>query len=267
VFRLPGATTAWLAPRATHSSTRVAQNVACAVTSLTGHDDTGRSVVGVIVEVWSDVVCPWCYIGKRRFEAAAARLADDPEFDHELDVVYRPFQLDPNAPPGTTMPAVEAYARKFGGLERAAGIIDHVTNIAAAEKLEFHLDRALRANTRDAHRTLWYAGQSGLPGAQVALKERLLAAYFTDGSNIADPDLLATEAARAGLDRDDVLRLLEGDEGIAEVADSLAFAAAAGITAVPTYVLDGRWSIPGAQDPDVFVQVLRRLADRADRAG
>jgi predicted DsbA family dithiol-disulfide isomerase len=223
-------------------------------------------VEDVIVEVWSDVVCPWCYIGKRRFETAAARLANDSEFDHSLDVVYRPFQLDPNAPPGTTMPAVEAYARKFGGPERAAAIIDHVTSIAAAEGLEFHLDRAQRANTRDAHRALWYARQSGPPEAQAALKERLLAAYFTDGSNIADPDLLATEGDRAGLGRDDVRRMLDSDEGIAEVAQSLAFAADAGITAVPTYVIDRRWSIPGAQDPDVFVQVLRRLAERTERA-
>jgi predicted DsbA family dithiol-disulfide isomerase len=224
-------------------------------------------VEGVIVEVWSDVVCPWCYIGKRRFETAATRLADDPEFDRQLDVVYRPFQLDPNTPPGTTMPAVDAYARKFGGPERAAAIIDHVTDIAATEGLEFHLDRAQRANTRDAHRALWYARHSGPAGAQGALKERLLAAYFTDGSNIADPELLAAEAGRAGLDRDNVLGMLASDEGIAEVSESLTFAADAGITAVPTYVIDGRWSIPGAQDPDVFVQVLRRLADRAERAG
>jgi predicted DsbA family dithiol-disulfide isomerase len=229
-------------------------------------DDTGRSVDGVIVEVWSDVVCPWCYIGKRRFETAAARLADDREFDNQLDVVYRPFQLDPNAPPGTTMPVTEVYARKFGGPEQAAAIIQRVTSVAATEGLEFHLDRAQRANTRDAHRVLWYARQSGPPGAQGALEERLLAAYFTDGSNVADPELLATEAARAGLDRDGVLRMLGSDEGTAEVAESLAFAADAGITAVPTYVLDGRWSIPGAQDPDVFVQVLRRLADRTDHA-
>jgi predicted DsbA family dithiol-disulfide isomerase len=220
----------------------------------------------VFVEIWSDVVCPWCYIGKRRFETAAARLADDPGFDHDLNVVYRPFQLDPTAPPGTTMPAVEAYARKFGGRERAVAIIDHVTGIAAAEGLEFHLERAQRANTRDAHRALWYARESGPPGAQAALKERLLAAYFTDGSNIADHDLLASEAARAGLDHDDLLRMLDSGEGTAEVTESLSFAAQAGITAVPTYVIDGQWSIPGAQDPDVFVQVLRRLVDRAERA-
>jgi predicted DsbA family dithiol-disulfide isomerase len=221
----------------------------------------------VIVEVWSDVVCPWCYIGKRRFETAASRLAGDPEFDHQVEVVYRPYQLDPKAPPGTTMSVSETYARKFGGPEQAAAMIENITGVAAADGLEFHLDRAQRANTRDAHRALWYARQSGPPGAQRALKERLLAAYFTDGSNIADPDLLAAEAARAGLDRDDVLGMLDSDQGIAEVAESLAFATDAGITAVPTYVIDGRWSIPGAQDPDVFVQVLRRLADRVERAG
>jgi predicted DsbA family dithiol-disulfide isomerase len=230
-------------------------------------DDTSRSVEAVLVEVWSDVVCPWCYIGKRRFETAVARLAEDPGFAHDLEVVYRPFQLDPNVPPGTTMPAIEAYARKFGGLERAAAIIAHVTGIAAAEGLEFHLERAQRANTRDAHRALWYALETGPRGAQAALKERLLAAYFTDGSSVADAELLATEAAEAGLDRDDILRMLASDDGIAEVTASLAFAADAGITAVPTYVIDGRWSIPGAQDPDVFVQVLRRLADRVERAG
>jgi predicted DsbA family dithiol-disulfide isomerase len=230
-------------------------------------DDRGRSVVGVLVEVWSDVVCPWCYIGKRRFEQATVQLAGDPDFDHELDVVYRPFQLDPNAPPGTAVPAFDAYARKFGGPDRAAAIIDHVTGIAATEGLEFHLERAQRANTRDAHRVLWYALSAGPPGTQGALKERFLAAYFTEGLNIADPDVLATEAARTGLDRDDVLRMLESDEGTDEVEAALEFAAREGITAVPTYVIGGQWSIPGAQDPDVFVQVLRRVGERDERAG
>jgi predicted DsbA family dithiol-disulfide isomerase len=224
-------------------------------------------VGGVFVEVWSDVVCPWCYIGKRRFATAVARLADDPEFDHDIEVVFRPFQLDPSSPPGTTMPAVEAYARKFGGPERAAAIINDITAVAAAEDLVFHLERALRANTRDAHRALWYALTTGSPSTQATLKERLLAAYFTEGKNIADHGVLVAEAGRVGLDPDDVLRMLDSGEGTAELTESLSFAAQAGITAVPTYVIDGKWSIPGAQDPDVFVQVLRRLADRAERAG
>ena len=214
----------------------------------------------MLVEVWSDVVCPWCYIGKRRFAAATATLAEDPAFDSEIDVVYRPFQLDPHAPPGTTTPVSEAYARKFGGPERAAAIIANITAVAADEGLEFHLDRAQRANTRDAHRLLWYAETAGPSGAQAALKERLLAAYFVDGRNVGDREVLAEEAAAAGLDGAAVRAFLDGDGGQAEVDAALAYAAGAGITAVPTYVIDGRWSVPGAQDPAVFVQVLRRLA-------
>lgn len=219
----------------------------------------------VLVEVWSDIVCPWCYIGKRRFEQARARLADQADFDRQLEVVYRPFQLDPTVPPGTAMPATEAYARKFG--DRAPALVDNVTRIASDEGLEFHLERAQRSNTRDAHRLLWYALATDGPVTQDALSERLLAAYFTHGLNVADPDVLAGEAAEVGLDAEDVRRMLESDEGIAELDASLAFAAEAGINAVPTYVIDGRWSVPGAQEPDVFVRVLRRVAERAERAG
>jgi predicted DsbA family dithiol-disulfide isomerase len=220
----------------------------------------------MLVEVWSDVVCPWCYIGKRRFAAALDTLADDPTFDADIEVVYRPYQLDPKAPPGTTMSVSETYARKFGGPEQAAAIIDNITGVAAAEGLDFHLDRAQRANTRDAHRLLWFAETSGPPGSQAALKERLLAAYFVEGRNVGDPDVLVEIAAAAGLDADEARTFLAGDGGQAEVADALAFASEAGITAVPTYVIDGRWSIPGAQDPAVFVQVLQRLAS-AERDG
>jgi predicted DsbA family dithiol-disulfide isomerase len=245
----------------------VAQNVAWAVTSraLIAPDDTARRLGEVLVEVWSDIVCPWCYIGKRRFETARARLAERSDFDQQLEIVYRPFQLDPTAPPGTVMSATEVYARKFG--ERAGALIDNVTRLAADEGLDFHLERAQRANTRDAHRLLWYALAIDGPVTQDALKERLLAAYFTDGSNVADPDVLAGEAARVGLDAEDVRRMLDAGEGVAEVDAALTMAAEAGISAVPTYVIDGRWSIPGAQEPDVFVQVLRRVAERAERAG
>lgn len=214
----------------------------------------------MIVEVWSDVICPWCFIGKRRFEAAIDRLAADPDFDDEIEIVYRPYQLDPTAPPGTTMPVVEAYARKFGGRERAESIMASITATAAAEGLDFRLDRAQRANTRDAHRLLQYAADHGPTGAQGELKERLLAAYFTDGANVADHEVLADAAAAVGLDRDAVITFLGGVDGTTELAESLAFAAEAEITAVPTYVIGGQWAIPGAQDPDTFVQVIKRLA-------
>jgi predicted DsbA family dithiol-disulfide isomerase len=214
------------------------------------------------VEVWSDVVCPWCYIGKRRFEAALNTLAREGD-DVDVEVVYRPFQLDPKAPPGTTTPVVDAYARKFGGYEQAQAMIDRVTGTAAGEGLKFHLDRARRANTLLAHRLLWWAEQPSSPVDQASLEERLFAAYFTNGENVGDPDVLADLAVELGADREIVATFLDSDEGTDEVHTMLREAAADGITAVPTYVVDGAWAIPGAQDPAVFVAVLRKLASRA----
>jgi predicted DsbA family dithiol-disulfide isomerase len=211
-------------------------------------------VAAVLVEVWSDVVCPWCYIGKRRFEAALARF----EGAAEVEIVYRPFQLDPTAPAGTTTSVVEAYSKKFGGEERARQLIDHVTAVAAESGLEFRLERARRANTLDAHRLLWFAAAHGCQGE---VKEALLRAYFVDGENVADHDTLARIGTSAGLPADVVAGFLDSDAGIGEVRELLGRAAAAGITAVPTYVIDGKWSIPGAQDPDTFLGVLERLQD------
>ena len=220
------------------------------------------------VEIWSDIVCPWCYIGKRRFEHAVEQLRGE----IDIDVVYRPFQLDPTAPVGRSTPVAEAYARKFGGPEQAAAIMRRVTDVAASEGLEFRLDQALRANTFAAHRLLWLAEQPGSPVAQPVLKERLLRAYFMDGLDIGDHATLARCAADAGpngtgFDEGAVAEFLEGDAGAVEVASLVRSAYENGITAVPTYVLDGRWAVPGAQDAEVFVQVLRRLhAKRAEDA-
>lgn len=216
------------------------------------------------VEIWSDVVCPWCYIGKRRFETAVQKVMDDPDVDLDLEVVYRPYQLDPTAPHGASQPVAEAYAKKFGGPERAAQILSHVTAVAAESGIEFRMDRALRANTLTAHRVIWFAGQQGDPALQSSVKERLLQAYFTDGADIGDPDVVVDCAVEAGLDRDAITALLAGDGGLGEVREELAQAAAHGITAVPTYVVDGQWAIPGAQDVEVFERVLRKLAARQD---
>ena len=209
----------------------------------------------VTVDIWSDVVCPWCYIGKRRFERAIEEL--DGEID--VDVRFRPYQLDPTASPGTSQPVLDAYVKKFGGPEQARMIIDRVTRTAAADGLEFRMDRALRANTLLAHRLLWWAEQPGSPVTQADLKERLLQAYFVDGCDIGDPDTLAELVADLGADRDEVLRFLESGAGSAEVRASLAEAGELGISAVPTFVVNGQWAIPGAQDPETFVNVLRRL--------
>ncbi len=206
----------------------------------------------VTVEIWSDVVCPWCYIGKRRFESAIAELGDE----IDVDIVFRPYQLDPTASPGKSGPVLAAYAKKFGSEVRAHEIIDHVTEVAAASGIEFRMDRALRANTFLAHRLLWLAQATG---HQVALKERLLQAYFIDGLDIGEPEVLATCAAEVGLDHDGVQTFLDSDDGVDEVRSELRSAHELEITAVPTFVFDGKWMVPGAQDPDTFVQVLRRV--------
>lgn len=220
----------------------------------------------VTVEVWSDVVCPWCYIGKRKFasglEQVRAELAEA-GVDVTFEVSYHPHQLDPTAAPGVASPVLAAYAKKFGGPERAAAIIANVSERAAEVGLEFRMERALRANTLLAHRLIWMAGQTDSPVAQDAVKERLLEAYFHDGANIGDPDVLADCASEVGFDRDDVHQFLASGRGTDEVLAELDRASDNGITAVPTYVVNGRWAIPGAQEPDTFAQVLRRMADQA----
>jgi predicted DsbA family dithiol-disulfide isomerase len=220
----------------------------------------------VTVEVWSDVVCPWCYIGKRKFASGLAQVQSElaeAGVDVAFDVSYHPYQLDPTAAPGVAGPVLDAYAKKFGGPERAAAIIANVSERAAEVGLDFRMDRALRANTLLAHRLIWMAGQPDSPVAQDAMKERLLQAYFHDGANIGDPDVLAECAAEVGFDRNEVHEFLASGRGTDEVRAELDHASDNGITAVPTYVVNGRWAIPGAQEPETFAQVLRKMADQA----
>lgn len=209
------------------------------------------------VEIWSDVVCPWCYIGKRKFEMALSRY----EGDETFEIVWRPFQLDPTAPADSAQPVKEAYAKKFGGPQRAAEIIEHVSGVARSVGLDFDMDRALRANTRNAHRLLDYALRTNGSGAQSALKERLLAAYFTEGRNIGDTSTLADLAADTGLDRELVAVYLASTAGLDHLAAGLEEALEEGITGVPHFVFDGRWAIPGAQDPELFLRAFERMAN------
>jgi predicted DsbA family dithiol-disulfide isomerase len=216
----------------------------------------------ISIDIYSDVVCPWCYIGKRRFEAGMALVEAD-HLDVNFEITFKPFQLDPTAAPGVAGPVLEAYAKKFGGLEQAQEILARVTDAAKEEGLEFNMDRALRANTLLAHRLIWFADQPASQVDQEVMKERLLKAYFTDGLNIGDPDTLANCAAEVGFDRDEVIAFLESDRGVSEVSAELEEASQNGITAVPTYVLDGMWAVPGAQDPETFEKVLRKIAAKA----
>ena len=211
------------------------------------------------VEIWSDVICPWCYIGKTRFDRAIERLGDEVT----LDVVYRAYQLDPSARPGVTEPVSEAYARKFGGPDQAEQVISRVTSAAREDGIDMRLDRALRANTVLAHRLVWWASTPECPVDQSAVQDRLMRAYFTEGDDIGDPRRLAELLAELGVEPASTIDFLNGEGGIAEVAEEIERAGEHGISAVPTFVVDGRWAIPGAQDVETFERVLRRLAERS----
>ena len=215
----------------------------------------------VRVEIWSDVVCPWCFIGKRRFEAAIARLREK-GVTEPIEVVYKAFQLDPTAPAGVATPVVDAYAKKFGGRERAEQILRHVTDVAAQDNIEFNMDIAVRANTILAHRALhWVLSHHGAE-TQSAFKENLLSAYFTEGRNVGDADVVASCAQTLGLDSSALRLWLDTDEGNSEVLEDFQGAAAREITAVPSFVIDNKFLIPGAQDIDVFINVMERVLSK-----
>jgi len=207
----------------------------------------------VRVEVWSDVVCPWCYIGKRHLEAA---LADFAHAD-EVEVVWRSFELDPQAPATREGDYAGRLAAKYRtGRDQAQAMIDRMTATAAAAGLDFRFDRARPGNTFDAHRLLHLAAARG---AQGDLKERLLRATFTEGDPISDRDTLVRLAVDVGLDAEKVGAVLTGDAYAAEVRADERRAAELDITAVPTFVIDNGAPLPGAQPP----HVLRRVLDRA----
>lgn len=202
------------------------------------------------VEVWSDVVCPWCYLGKRRFERALE------SFGHrdEVGVVYRSFELDSSAPAGVTRPGVDVLAGKYGmSAEQARDAQRQMEQHAAADGLEFRMGGLRSGSTRDAHRLLHLAKARGV---QAELAERLYRAHFTEQASIFDHDSLAEIAVGAGLDRDEVTRVLAGDEYADAVDTDEAMAQALGTTGVPLFVIDRRYGISGAQSPEVIVQVL-----------
>ena len=202
------------------------------------------------VEIWSDPVCPWCYLGKRRFERALE------SFDHrdEVTVVYRSFELDPSAPPGVTTPTVERLAGKYGMSAGEAGEAQRqMEQRAAQDGLEFRMDGLRSGNTRDAHRLLHLAKAHGV---QAELAERLHRAYFTEQASIFDHSSLTELAVEAGLDRDDVIRVLASQEYGDAVDTDEAMAQALGVNGVPLFVIDRRYGISGAQPPEVIAQVL-----------
>jgi predicted DsbA family dithiol-disulfide isomerase len=203
------------------------------------------------IEIWSDIACPWCYVGKRRFEAALA------EFEHAGDVrvTWRSFELDPAAPPEREGERAVRLAEKYGmTVERAHEMERQMTDTAAGEGLGFRFDIARSGSTFDAHRVVHLAAEHGF---QDAMKERLLLAYFSEGELMSDPATLVRLAVEVGLSEDDVREMLAGDRFADEVREDERTAAAFGITAVPTFVVDRSLGVSGAHPPDALLRLLR----------
>ena len=209
------------------------------------------------VEIWSDVVCPWCYVGKRRFEAALRR------FDHrdEVQVSWRAFELDPAAPPRRERDYPGHLAAKYGvSVAEAQAMIDRMTEMAAATGLDFRFDMAQPGNTFDAHRLTHLAAEHGLQDAMV---ERLLSATFAEGQAIGERDALVRLAADVGLEPGEVAAALASGAYASAVRADEDEAAALGIRAVPFFVVDRTYGVSGAQSPEVLLGVLERAwADR-----
>ncbi len=209
----------------------------------------------MLIEIWSDVVCPWCYIGKRRIEHALA------EFGHadEVEVHWRSYQLDPGAPTEPTESSSAMIARKYG--QSAAGaqqMQDRVEAVAAEEGLVYRLSQTLHLNTVDAHRLIHLAHEQGGNDQQDRVKEALLEAYFTEARNVADHAVLREVAVAAGLDVTRVNEVLASREFEAAVHADVEQAQAYGATGVPFFVVDQKYGVSGAQPTEVFTQVIEK---------
>jgi predicted DsbA family dithiol-disulfide isomerase len=213
-------------------------------------------VEGVKIDIWSDVVCPWCYIGKRRLEKALA------DFEHaeDVEITWHSFELDPTAPTVPSESVAEYLGRKYGGGEAAGRqIVARVTSVAAQEGLSFErYPDARHANTRDAHRLIHLALEVGGSELQGRLEEALFAANFERAEDVADHDVLTAIAVEVGLSEARVRQVLASRELTDAVDADIAQAVAYGAGGVPFFVFDQRYGVSGAQPAEVFGQVLQR---------
>jgi len=215
----------------------------------------------ITVDVWSDIACPWCYIGKRNLEAGIrAFQAQHP--GEEVAVTYHSFELSPDTPVDFEGSEQDFLVQRKGMRpEQVAQMLERVTGVAAAAGLDYRFDDVRHTNTRKAHELLHHAAAAD---AQAEAAERLMHAYFTEGRHLGRPEVLADIAAEAGLDRDDALRSLTAGEHAPAVEADVQQAMRLGIDGVPYAVLDRRFGLSGAQPPEVFAEALERtLAARA----
>lgn len=206
------------------------------------------------VDIWSDIACPWCYVGKRRLEAALASFAHAAD----VEIVWRAFELDPAAP--AIRESAPGYAERLATKYRtsttqAEGMLEQMTETAATDGLEFRFDRIQSGNTFDAHRLIHYAHEQG---HQDAMKERLLRAYMTEGQPIGDREVLVALAGEAGLDTTAAREVLETGRYADDVRSDEAIARELGISGVPFFVLGGRLGVSGAQPADVLRGALEQ---------
>ncbi|MGH3910177.1 MAG: DsbA family oxidoreductase [Pseudonocardiaceae bacterium] len=210
------------------------------------------------VDVFSDLVCPWCYIGKRRFERAVRRWQDGG--GESVELVWRPFQLDPSAV-GESVPYPQVLAVKYGiGAHGAQEMIDRISAVATGEGLHYRLAEARRSNTFEAHRVLEVALDRGGPPLQGAIQELLFRAQHCEAADLGDPTVLAGLAAEAGLDG--AAEVVAGDEAADQVRAELERALAIGVHSVPTFAVAGR-AVAGAREPEVLLELLRTATSGA----
>jgi predicted DsbA family dithiol-disulfide isomerase len=208
------------------------------------------------VDIWSDVQCPWCYIGKRKFEAAAAG------FDGEVDVEYHSFELSPDTPVDFDgSPADYLSERKGMPLAQVEQMLARVTGIAASVGLDYDYEHVHQTNTVKAHELIHYAKSKG---RQLDMKERLLKAYFIDGRHVGRIEDLADLAAEIGLDRDEVVHVLTDNTYLAAVKADVALAQEYGIQGVPFFVFDSKYGVSGAQETATFANVLQQVSSERE---
>jgi predicted DsbA family dithiol-disulfide isomerase len=211
------------------------------------------------VEIYSDMVCPWCFIGKRRWENAIETAG----YASHVQVTWRPFQLNPTMPK-SGMDRRTYLEAKFGGAEARREIEERLAKAGMAEGIMFAFDRMARTpNTFDAHRLMWFAQQHK---KQDDLAEGLFHAYFSEGRDIGDGRTLVDIAEEIGLDRDETRQFIASDQGVEVVREEEALGHGLGIQGVPYFVLNGTYAISGAQPPAIFVSALQKVeADRTER--
>ena len=207
----------------------------------------------ISVHVWSDIACPWCFIGKRRFEKGAA------QFGGDVTVEYHSFELAPDTPVDFEGSEVDFLAGHKGmPKEQVAQMLDQVTGLAAAEGLDYDFDAVRHTKTLKAHEVLHLAKARGL---QLDVVEKLFSAYFEQGRHVGHDEDLVALAAEAGLDPEEVRTALAEGTYRADVEQDIAQARAYGINGVPFYVIDNRYGVSGAQAPETFAQVLQKVAE------